>query len=138
VPQSIAASTSPLSVEAEVVERRRQIHQLRIALARELAERRRRTEKQRVVVLAAGVVDGSGRRRHARTAPALAFGRRLDDRHVEQPEQLPSRLLNRVGEPLRAGLQSRGLDRIAALLGGHPALFRLFALLAAVGDLVGF
>jgi len=31
--------------------------------------------------------------------------------------------LNRVGEPLRAGLQSRGLDRIAALLGGHPALF---------------
>jgi len=48
------------------------------------------------------------------------------------------RLLNRVGEPLRAGLQSRGLDRIAALLGGHPALFRLFALLAAVGDLVGF
>jgi len=68
----------------------------------------------------------------------LALRGRVDDRHVQKREELPRRLDDGVGEPLRAGFQPGDCDGVTAFAGLFELPFVLLALLAAGRHLVGF
>jgi hypothetical protein len=115
-------------------ERRLQFHQLRTTRSGELPERLGATEQEHVVVLADDVVGRTGRV-HVGGLRFTLRGR-LDDRHVQQPEQFPRGVLDRPGEPLGLGRQPRRLDAVTAFLGGRAAFFGGLALFAATLHLV--